>query len=115
MFQRKKYRISLGNVYDDIEVIRGEQTLRLSVDESPANLVRGLSNAHDTIKGMNADTPKEEWAKAAQDMAASIFGEEQGEKLMDFYNHDPFSVISVCTKYYSDRLRKKITDAQKKK
>lgn len=115
MFSRKRYQISLGNVYDEVEVVRGDSTLLLSVDESPANLVRGLAKAHENLKVMNADTPPEDWKSAALQLAVSIFGEEQGQKLLDFYHGDPFSVISVCTKYYAERLRKKITDAQKKK
>lgn len=115
MFSRKKYQISLGNVYDDIEVVRGSEILPLTVDESPANLVRGLSDVHAKIQGMDKNTPVEDWKQAAQQMATVIFGTEQAQKLMDFYRADPFSVISVCTNYFADRLRKKITDAQKKK
>lgn len=113
--KRKPYRISLGNVYDDIEVVRGEQTLNLSVDESPAKMVQGLADVHDRIQKMNRESSDEEWKDAALMMARVIFGEEQAAKLLEFYHGDHFAVISVCTKYYSERLHKKIRDVQTKK
>lgn len=111
-FKRKPYRISLGNVYDEIEVVRGEQTLNLSVDESPAKLVQGLADVHKRVQTMNRETPDAEWTACALMMAGTIFGQEQAQRLLDFYKGDHFAVINVCTKYYSERLQKLIKAVQ---
>ena len=38
----------------------------------------------------------------------------QAAKLIDFYAGDPFCVISVCGKYFKERLAGKIANIQKK-
>jgi hypothetical protein len=48
-------------------------------------------------------------------VAAAIFGDEQAEKLMNYYPQDTaMSVFDVCERYFSGRLNKLIEREQKK-
>ena len=51
---------------------------------------------------------------AAEFFAAVIFGKEQAEMLMAFYNDDAACVINVCGQYFRERLANKINKMQKK-
>ena len=50
----------------------------------------------------------------AEYFAAVIFGKEQAAQLMAFYADDPGCVITVCGRYFKERLAGKINKAQRK-
>lgn len=109
----KKYEVSLGIVHDRITVREGADTLDLYVNADPAHVIAGMKRAAEVLKGITVETPDEEITKAALDFAVSIFGTEQAAALMEFYHGSGSSVISICGKYFNERLGKKITEAQK--
>ena len=52
--------------------------------------------------------------ESARVFAEVIFGKEQAEKLIAFYENDALAVINACGMYFSQRLAKIITKAQKR-
>jgi hypothetical protein len=110
-----KYKITLGRVHDNVEVVEGEEHLILHVDNDPQRIVAGLTVVQARLKAINSDTPEEEIRGSATQFAEVIFGKEQSEKLMEFYHNDSGCVITVCSKYFSERLRHLSTKAQKKR
>lgn len=109
----KKYEVSLNIVHDRITVREGADTLDLYVNADPAHVIAGMNRAVEALKGITVETPDEEITKAALDFAGSIFGTEQAAALLEFYHGSGSSVISICGKYFNERLGKKITEAQK--
>ena len=90
-----------------------DKTLTLYVRSDAASLVTGLKKAQEKLKEINDESDECEQVNCARFFAMTLFGEEQGDKLIDFYN-DPLAVITVCGMYFQKRLAKKITKAQKK-
>lgn len=109
-----KYTLSLGRVYDRIVIREGKEKLELHVDADPNRMVAGLDQAQRQLKTITEETTDEEQRKIALYFAGVIFGAEQANKLMEYYHGDGACVVSVCGKYFADRLGKIIIKAQKK-
>ena len=90
-----------------------DKTLTLYVRNDAASLITGLKKAQEKLTEMNDESDECERINCARFFARTLFGEEQGDKLIDFYN-EPLAVIMVCGMYFQKRLAKKITKAQKK-
>ena len=110
----KGYAITLNRVHDTISIREGNETLKLTVDGDAMRLVAGLNKAQQKMVALNEESTDEEIKNAARFFAGVIFGNEQAEKLLKFYADDPSCVISVCGKYFKDRLAGKIAAVQKK-
>lgn len=108
------YRITLNRVHDSIRINEGNDTLRLFVDADPMRMVAGLSMAQKMLQSINSESTDEQHNEAALFFATAIFGKEQATELAEFYHNDAGCVISVCGKYFHERLGKLITKAQKK-
>lgn len=108
------FKISLNRVHDKVEIKEGDEKIMLHVDSDPMRMVAGLSQAQKMLQELNKDSSDEETDKAAQYFATVIFGKEQAETLVAFYHNDAACVINVCGQYFSKRLGKLITTAQKK-
>ena len=112
MFRKKD--LSLGRVYDTISIREGSERLVLHVNNDPNRIVIGMNESQKRLKSIDKDTTDEERAEIARFFASVIFGDEQTQKLFDFYYGDAMCVISIASKYFSERLAKKIIEAQKK-
>lgn len=108
------FKISLNRVHDKVEIKEGDEKIMLHVDSDPMRMVAGLSQAQKMLQELNKDSSDEETDKAALFFATVIFGKEQAETLVAFYHNDAACVINVCGQYFSKRLGKLITAAQKK-
>lgn len=108
-----RYKLTLNRVYDKIRVVENDEKLILVVNADAMRLVAGLMTVQKEMStyGEMDDAKK---ADIAHRFAAVIFGEDQAKKLEDFYHGDPGCVVSVCGKYFSERLNKKLVKAQKK-
>lgn len=71
------FKISLNRVRDEIVIKEGDKELPLSVDSDANSLVMRLKEAQKPMLSVNADTTDEDKAKAARNLAAAIFGNEQ--------------------------------------
>ena len=109
-----KNTLSLYRVRDTLKIREGAETLILHVNADPFRMVVGISQAQKRLSTIKEDTTDKEREEIARFFAGVIFGEDQTEKLFQFYYGDPSCVIAVCGKYFS-RLSKLITRAQKKK
>ena len=114
MLFRKGYSVTLNMVHDNITIREGDETLKLCVNGDAMRMVAGLNKAQAKMKGVTEETPDEDVKEVAEYFAAVIFGKEQAAKLMAFYAEDPGCVITVCGRYFSERLAGKITEAQKR-
>ena len=108
-----KKEINPYSVSDKAVFRNVDKTLTLYVRADAASLVVGLNKTKEQLKGLSDDSDECERMNAARFFARSIFGEEQGDQLVDFYN-DPLAIISACGMYFDKQLKKKITKAQKK-
>lgn len=109
----KKKEITPFSVEDKVTFRNVDKTLTLYVRSSASALVVGLKEAQDKLKDLTDESDECQRINAARFFAKSIFGEEQADKLIDFYN-DPFAVVAVIGIYFERQLKKKITKAQKK-
>lgn len=114
MIFRKLFKKEI-NPYDVTEklVFRNlDKTLTLTVKARAGMLVKGIKKAYERIAVLKDESPEEEKAAAARLYAVSIFCEEQGEKLCEFYG-DPLTVIQACNACL-DELRPKVIKTQKR-
>ena len=111
MFFRKD--ITPYSVEDKVTFRNVDKTLTLYVRGDAASFVVGLKKAHEKLTEITDDSDECERVNTARFFARTLFGEEQGDQLVDFYN-EPLAVITVCGMYFKDHLAKKITKAQKK-
>ena len=110
----RPYTLSLGRVYDRVRIKEGNETLDLFVDADPNRIVAGMDQAQRMLKNINNDSPEEEQKNAALYFAGVLFGAEQANELFEYYHGDSGCVVTVCAKYFTERLGKIITQAQKK-
>ena len=108
-----KKEINPYSVSDKVTFRNVDRTLTLYVRDDAAALVSRLTRAQDRLSQITTEDSECERVNAARFFAQSIFGEEQGDRLVDFYG-EPLAVINVCGIYFKQRLGKKITKAQKK-
>jgi hypothetical protein len=111
MFFRKD--ITPYSVEDKVTFRNVDKTMTLYVRGDAASFVVGLKKAQEKLTEITDDSDECERVNTARFFARTLFGEEQGDQLVDFYN-EPLAVITVCGMYFKDRLAKKITKAQKK-
>ena len=109
----KKNEINPYDVSDKVTFRNVDKTLTLYVRGDAVSFISGIRQAYNKLSEMTAETLECERVNCARFFARTLFGEEQGDRLIDFYN-DPLAVISVCGRYFQKRLAKKITKAQKK-
>lgn len=107
--------LSLGRVYDTVTIREGGEKLTLHVNADPSRIVVGLSQAQKQLVTISEETTDEEREKIALFFASVIFGEEQAQKLLDYYYGDSSCVVAVCGTYFSKRLSKLISKTQKRK
>ena len=106
-------RICPFDVIDNIEFYDGKNTLPVNVRADAAALVVNIKKVHDKLSTLTDESTEETNAETARMFAHAIFGQEDGDRVCAFYR-DPLTVISVCGKYFKDRLADKITKAQKR-
>lgn len=111
MFFRKE--ITPYSVEDKATFRNVDKTITLYVRGDAASFVVGLKKAQDKLKELTDESDECERVNCARFFARTLFGEEQGDKLVDFYG-EPLAVITVCGLYFKKSLAKKITKAQKK-
>lgn len=110
----KRYEVTLNRVHDNIVIREGDEVLNLTVNGDTMRMVAGLNKAQKQMLELKDDSSDEQVKEVAEYFAAVIFGKEQAAALMKFYAEDPACVISVCGKYFKERLAGKIAKAQKK-
>lgn len=106
-----RYKASLGRVHDLIEVREMNETLTLRVDADPVEIMRVIQSLGRQIENDKDTENADGFTKA---FCTAIFGEAQTAKLYEFYNNEMSCVLSICSKYFSERLGKLITKAQKR-
>ena len=109
----RKDEISPYQVEDKVTFRNVDKTLTMYVRGDAASFVVGLKKAQDRLAEITSESDESERENCARFFARTLFGDEQGDKLVEFYN-EPLAVITVCGMYFKDRLSKKITKAQKK-
>ena len=111
MFKSKA--ISPYDVEDKATFRNVDKTLTLYVRSSAASLVVNLKQAQEKLKELTDESDECQRMNAARFFAKAVFGEEQADKLCDFYG-EPLAVVAVVGMYFDKQLKKKITKAQKK-
>ena len=101
-------------VSDKVTFRNVDKTLTLYVRSDAASLVVNLRQAQEKLKEMNDETDECERVNSARFFAKAVFGEEQANRLVDFYN-EPLAIISAVGIYFDKQLKYKITKAQKRK
>lgn len=109
----KKNEINPYPVSDTVRFRNLDKTITLTVRSGATKLVLGIRKAQEQFAKVN-DENESEVREAAVQFAETIFGKEQAEQLMQFYENDYMAVITACSLYFSNRLGKMITKAQKK-
>lgn len=105
--------LTLNRVHDTLTIKEGSETLRLTVDGDAQRMVAGLLNVREKSMQIQ-DGGEEKLEEVARYFAETIFGKEQAEKLFEFYRGNAGCVFAICSQYFSERLNKKVTRAQKK-
>jgi hypothetical protein len=111
---RKGYEVTLNRVHDTVSIREGDEKITLSVNGDAMRMVAGLTKAQAKMKALEDASTDDEVRECAEYFAAVIFGKEGAAQLMAFYADDPGCVISVCGKYFKERLAGKISAVQRK-
>ncbi|MBR0463454.1 MAG: hypothetical protein IJJ23_03620 [Clostridia bacterium] len=108
------FSISLNRIHDTLRISEGTDTLILKVDGDAQRMVAGLINVRERSAALAKDGGEAALEELARYFAVTIFGEEQADKLFDFYRGNAGCVFAICSQYFSERLNKLVTKAQKK-
>lgn len=109
-----KKEINPYSVSDKVVFRNVDKTLTLYVRSDATSIVVGLKKAQEKLNELTDNSDECQRVNAARFFARSVFGEEQGDKLVDFYN-EPLAVVSAVGQYFDKQLKYKITKAQKRK
>lgn len=114
LFRRNE--ISLNRVHHTVTINENGEKLKLTISADPMRLVAGLTKAQKKLtETVNGENPTDEDVRdAARFFSNVLFGQEQTEKLFDFYAGDSACVINICGQVFRDQLAAKISKAQKK-
>ena len=105
----------MGRVHDLIEVREGTESLVLRVDADPADIVRVIAKLEPKMDSIQTNEDAKAKAKGiCTEFGNVIFGEKQTSRLFDFYNENGAAVLSMLSKYLSERLVDKVTKLQKR-
>ena len=108
------YKLTLGHVHDLLEVQEGKERIRLRVDADPADIVRMINRIEPKLNNISGEGAAKEAEALAREFCGTIMGKAQTDKLFELYNGSAESVLDVCSRYFTGRLAKLITKAQKK-
>lgn len=108
-----KKEINPYSVSDKAVFRNVDKTITLFVRTNATSLVVRLKQAQEKLKEITDESDECERMNAARFFARSVFGEEDGDRLVDFYN-EPMTIISAVGIYFDKQLKQKITKAQKK-
>lgn len=103
------FKMKSGRVRDRVQF---DGDLILDVDSDAFRMMSNIYAAGEAISQLTPKSTTEDLSAAARAFAAAIFGHEQAKQLMDFYHGDATCVLNMCGKYFSLRLKSKITKAQ---
>lgn len=112
MFHKRE--INPYSVSDKVTFRNVDKTLTLYVRDNATNLVVNLKRAQENLSELTDNSDECQRVNASRFFAKAVFGEEQADKLVDFYN-EPLAVISAVGQYFDLRLKKLIAKAQKRK
>ena len=102
-------------ISDKVTFRNVDQTITLTVRSDAPALVVGMKRVMDKLSKLNDEAEESEQIDAARFYARTLFGDEQGDNLVKFYNDDALAIVNACGICFQKRLVKKITKAQKKK
>ena len=108
------YTITTNHVRDKVAFVEGNERLVLYVDVDPFGVVGSMQSVVNDLRSLNDSTPDEEVLRIAKELGVKMFGEKQTEELMAFYHNNEKQLFNVLVKYFTERLNKLISDAQKK-
>lgn len=89
-----KKEINPYSVSDKVVFRNVDKTLTLYVRSDATSIVVGLKKAQEKLNELTDNSDECQRVNAARFFARSVFGEEQGDKLVDFYN-EPLAVVSA--------------------
>jgi hypothetical protein len=108
------YTISTNHIRDKVAFVEGGEKLVLTVDVDPFGIIGELTGVIDDLKKLNDNSSPEEIMRLCRELGVKMFGEVQTQKLFEFYGGNEKQLFSVLTRYFIERLNKKIVEAQKK-
>ena len=108
----KRKEINPYTVSDKVRFRNVDRTLDLYVRTTATALMVNLRASQERLSQVTDQSDPEAKTAAARFFAESIFGKD-AEKLMAFYG-DPMAVIAALGIYFDQRLKFKITKAQKR-
>ena len=107
-------KLSMGRVHERVTIKEGGEKLTLLADGDPMRMVAGLSQAQKMLKAINGESTEQDTKNAALYFAQVPFGQEQSQKLMEFYLGDAGCVIQICGQVFQ-KISGQITKLQKRK
>lgn len=116
MFKKVK-AFSLNRVRDHVTFREGNESISLYVDSDANTIVRRMQQAQEELQKINGESTQADRRRVAVQLSQAMFGEEQTDRLFEFYHDDENCVVTICGIYFADPkngLGKKITAAQKK-
>lgn len=108
------YTITTNRVRDKVAFVEGNERLVLTVDVDPFGVIGDMQGVVSDLRKLNEDTPDEEVMRLAVALSKKMFGDAQTERLVDFYHRNEKQLFNVLVKYFTERLNKLISDAQKR-
>ena len=108
------FTITTHHVRDKVAFVEGNEKLVLYVDVDPLGFVAEMQKSVSELKSLNDNSTDEEFLSAAKDMAVKMFGEDQAQKLIEFYHCNPKQLFNVTSRYFIERLNGLISAKQKK-
>ena len=103
--------LSLGHVHEKINVKEGEYTISLVVDADVSTLAQRTKTALSMMQ--NAAGDRSAMEEAGFTLSRVMFGDEQTQRLLEFYAGNRVSLLEISLRIFAQRLSKKIEKAQR--
>ena len=117
------YQIKRNHIVEELEIEDNGKVLKLSVDINVDTMLRVYNNAQYKIAQASVDAQKaadeKDMSKAEEAMGNAVlglfevvFGTEQTEKIVEFYDNKPLEMLGDIAPFISDVVAPKFKEAQ---
>ena len=119
------YQIKRNHIVEDLEIEDNGKAITLAVDINVDSILQAYTKAQYKIAAaVNAASEakdNEDLSKAEEAMGNAvlglfeiIFGEQQTQQIVEFYNDKPFEMLSDISPFITDVVAPKVEEAQKR-
>ena len=119
------YQIKRNHLVEDLQIEDNGKTLNLSVDinvdtilqqynKAQYRIAKASNDAQNAVEDKDMGLIEEAMGDAILGLFEVVFGHDQTEKIVEFYNNKPLEMLADITPFITDVVAPKVKEAQQR-